>query len=99
MTEIEITEVEEHEDGSATYGLDVDEETAVFMAQLGLTFALYCGALGKSTDQVLSEMLQQIDDRNTEIEETIAGRFDEYGHYGENNPPVMSNPGEKDYEV
>jgi len=27
--------------------------------------------------------------------------FDEYGSYGENNPPVagMSNPGDKDYET
>jgi len=99
MTEIEITEVEEHEDGSATYEFDLDEETAVSMAQLGLTFVFYCRALGKSTDQVFSEMLQQIDNRQVEIEETIAGRFDEYGFYGENNPPLMSNPGDKDYEV
>jgi hypothetical protein len=60
---------------------------------------LFCHVAGVTTEDVFEDLRRKIDNRQVEVEETIAGRFDEYGHYGENNPPVMSNPGEKDYEV
>lgn len=39
------------------------------------------------------------EERKRAIERAKANRFDEYGNYGENNPPLpMSNAGDKDYE-
>lgn len=99
MSEIEVTNVVEHENGDATYVFEMDNDSAKVATELGLKLLFYCGACEVSTQEVFDELLQKAKNRQVEIEETIAGRFDEYGHYGENNPPVMSNPGEKDYEV
>jgi len=99
MSEIEVTDVVEHENGDATYTFEMDDDSVKIVTELGIKLLLYCGACEVSTQEVFDELLQKAKNREVEIEETTAGRFDEYSHYGENNPPLMSNPGDKDYEV
>ena len=41
---IGIEEVEEHEDGSATYTFHFDDDTKNQLAKLGVEFILYCAA-------------------------------------------------------
>jgi len=50
---LDVTNVEEHEDGSATLSFDMDSETAEIVSSLGLKFLLYCGAYGLSTEEAL----------------------------------------------
>ena len=83
---IEVVEVTEHEDGSATYTFDLDEDTAKTAQELGLKLMLYCGFSGVSLDDAFKSILDRADYLNQEPD--MLNRFDEYGHYGENNPPV-----------
>ena len=58
---IEVSYVKEHEDGGATYGFDLDEESAVVVAELGLKLLLYCHACGKETQEVLDGLAQEVE--------------------------------------
>jgi len=87
MTDIEVTNVVEHENGDATYVFEMDNDSAKVATELGLKLLLYCGACEVSTQEVFDDLLQKAKNREVEIEETIAGRYE------------MSMPGEKDYEV
>ena len=51
MTDIEITEVIDHDDGSATMSFDLSEEATKTMASYGVKFLLYCTAYGITTDE------------------------------------------------
>lgn len=42
--QVVVTNVEEHEDGGATYTFELDDNAKVKMANLGLEFMLYCAA-------------------------------------------------------
>ena len=46
---IRITDTVEHEDGSATYTFDLDDEVSKQLTSLGLEFALTCTAYELST--------------------------------------------------
>lgn len=83
---IEVVEVTEHEDGSATYTFDLDEDTTKLAQELGLKLMLYCGFSGVSVEDAFKSILDRADYLNQEPD--LLNRFDEYGHYGENNPPV-----------
>jgi len=87
MSEIEVTNVVEHENGDATYVFEMDNDSAKIATELGLKLLFYCGACEVSTQEVFDELLQKAKNREVEVEETIAGRYE------------MSMPGEKDYEV
>jgi len=87
MGEIEVTNVVEHENGDATYTFEMDDDSAKIATELGIKLLLYCGACEVSTQEVFDELLQKAKNRQVEVEETIAGRYE------------MSMPGEKDYEV
>jgi len=50
---LDVTDVEEHEDGGATLSFDMDSETAEIVSGIGLKFLLYCGAYGLSTEEAL----------------------------------------------
>ena len=50
---LDVTDVEEHEDGSATLSFVMDSETAEMVSSIGLEFLLYCGAYGLSTGEAL----------------------------------------------
>jgi hypothetical protein len=43
---VEVAEVVEHEDGSATYSFETDETTAKSFAEFGLKVNLYCAVFG-----------------------------------------------------
>lgn len=58
----EVVDVEDHEDGSATYTFDMPKAMAEMCGNLGLKLLLFCGAAGKSTDFVfdmVSEMIEE----------------------------------------
>lgn len=86
---IEVLDVKEHEDGSATYTFDMDQESSDLLTEVGLKLILFCGAAGISTEEVFDYLRQKVDNRETEIEETISGYYDQFeepfdpGHYGE----------------
>jgi len=96
---IEVADVVEHENGDATYVFEMSRAEADIFNEIGIRLVLFCHMAGITTEEVFEDLRRKIDNRQVEVEETTAGRFDEYGNYGENNPPVMSNPGDKDYEV
>jgi hypothetical protein len=52
-----VTAVTEHEDGSATIDLDLDDTTAAFAQKLGLKLLIYCGATGTDLSYVFDHML------------------------------------------
>lgn len=61
MPEIEVTDVIEHEDGSCTMSFDMDAETTVSMAQIGLRFVLWCAAAQMSTEEALKMIIAKSD--------------------------------------
>lgn len=58
MTEgyLVVTEVEEHEDGSATYEFNLDPTMKDYMARLGIEFTLYCAAYGWDIQDALDHL-------------------------------------------
>ena len=65
MTEVgtmKVTAFTEHDDGSATCTLDLDDKTAALAQELGLKLLLYCGATGTNLDYVFKDILGETDD-------------------------------------
>ena len=56
---LEVVDIVEHEDGSATYSFDLNEDTAVAMSEMGLKFCLYCFVAGLNTQQGLDIILSE----------------------------------------
>lgn len=58
MTEgyIVVTEVEEHEDGSATYEFEYDSHMRDYMVKLGIEFTLLCAAYGWDVQDALDHL-------------------------------------------
>lgn len=54
-----VEEVEEHEDGSATYNFHFDEETKGRMAKVGIEFTLYCAAYGWDMQDALDSLKRE----------------------------------------
>jgi len=64
MTEVgamKVTELIEHEDGSATCTFDLDDKTAALAQELGLKLLIYCGATGTSIDYVFKDILGEME--------------------------------------
>ena len=55
---IKVTNVIEHEDGSATYSFDMDGETTGIVAEIGLKALLFCGAFQITTEQMFDMLLE-----------------------------------------
>lgn len=55
---LDIVDVVEHEDGSATYQFNTSEEGKQMFAELGMRLVLHCAAVGKSTEEVLEGLLK-----------------------------------------
>jgi hypothetical protein len=53
MQNITVTNVETHEDGSATCSFDIPQELSTVLAVLGLELLLHCAAVGISSKQAL----------------------------------------------
>jgi hypothetical protein len=54
---MKVTDLTEHEDGSATFTFDLNDKTAALAQELGLKLLLYCGATGTSIDYVFKDIL------------------------------------------
>ena len=78
-----VETVEEHEDGSATYKFHMDAHARGLLTEEGLKLVMYCAAAKLDMGVVYDFIEDHIRYNKDE-------RFDEYGNYGENNPPVSS---------
>ena len=54
---MKVTELTEHQDGSATCTFELDNKTTVLAQELGLKLLLYCGATGTNLDYVFKSIL------------------------------------------
>jgi hypothetical protein len=52
-----ITNIEEHEDGSATYTFDLDKDSSKKITEIGLEFILTCAASGLDIHDALIHIL------------------------------------------
>jgi hypothetical protein len=57
---MEVTELKEHEDGSATYRFDMTPEEHTAMCQNGIVWAIVSGITGISVNDVLAEHLASL---------------------------------------
>ena len=80
---IGVETVEEHEDGGATFKFHMDAHARGLLAEEGLKLVMYCAA-AKLDMQIVYDFIED------HIRYNMDDRFDEYGNYGENNPPVSS---------
>ena len=78
---IGVETVKENEDGSADYTFHFDGHARGLLAEEGLKLVLYCAA-AKMDMQLVYDFIED------HIKYNKDERFDEYGNYGENNPPV-----------
>lgn len=53
---IVVTDVVEHEDGSATYTFDIDKASSKKITELGLEFILTCAAYGLDIQEALTHI-------------------------------------------
>jgi len=58
---MKVTNLTEHEDGSATVEFDMDDTTAALAQELGLKLLIYCGATGTDIDYVFDSILGRED--------------------------------------
>ena len=56
LARIVVTDVVEHEDGSATYTFDMDDASAKKMAELGIELILTCAAYGLDVQDALEDI-------------------------------------------
>jgi len=56
---IGVEKVEDHEDGSATYTFELDEEATKLVQEVGIQFLLYCGASGVDVQDALNMILEK----------------------------------------
>jgi hypothetical protein len=54
---MKVTNLTEHEDGSATVEFDMDDTTAALAQELGLKLLIFCGATGTNVDYVFDSIL------------------------------------------
>lgn len=54
--QVVVTNVEEHEDGGATYSFELDDKAQVEIANIGLEFMLYCAAYGLDLQYALENL-------------------------------------------
>jgi hypothetical protein len=59
MSTIGVDKVEEHEDGSATYTFDLDDDASKLVQEIGLKFVLYCAASGVDIESAFNMILEK----------------------------------------
>lgn len=64
VSTIVITDVVEHEDGSATYTFDMDDASTKKITELGLEFILTCAAYGIDIQDALTHIRCLGENRN-----------------------------------
>ena len=58
---IGVEQVEEHEDGSATFTFHTDEETTKKLAKYGLELVLYCAAYEWDIQDALDSLKREVE--------------------------------------
>ena len=56
---LDVTDIQDQEDGSCIITFDVNKKAAIDMATLGIRFSLYCAAVNTTTEEVLKTMLEK----------------------------------------
>ena len=56
---MEVTELKEHEDGSATYQFDMTDEEHRLMCQQGIIWCIVAGITGVTPEKVLKDYLDE----------------------------------------
>lgn len=59
---MEVRDIIEHEDGSATYHFNLTPEENEAMCRNGILWAVVCGATGLTVDKVIEEYLRNPED-------------------------------------
>lgn len=55
---VRIVSVEEHEDGSATYTMDLEGDLLSYVSSIGLKVILYCAVVGMKCEDVFDLILK-----------------------------------------
>ena len=58
---IELLEEIEHEDGSATYKWDTDDEADKYLAELGIKFLIYSLAAGLTSQEAFEKIVEHLE--------------------------------------
>lgn len=58
---IEVVSIEDQEDGDSIITFDMDQESLKAMAMIGIKFVLYCAAVGKNTNETLSDLIKGLE--------------------------------------
>lgn len=58
---LDIVDVVEHEDGSATFQFQTSDDAKKMFAELGMRLVLHCAAVGRSTEDVLESIVTDIE--------------------------------------
>jgi hypothetical protein len=66
---MEVVELMEHEDGSATYRFDMTPEEHDAMCRSGIVWAIVSGITGVSVNDVLADHLAKLKEENEEVAE------------------------------
>jgi hypothetical protein len=85
---IGVESVQEHEDGSATYQLHMDDKAQAMLVEEGMKLVLHCAAAKVDIADVYAWIISQIPEGDEEENVEESKPFDEYGFYGENNGPL-----------
>jgi len=57
---MELADITDHEDGSATYAFNVSHGVNEIINELGLKLLLYCSIAQKSTDSVFEALIAEL---------------------------------------
>lgn len=60
-----VTELKEHEDGSATYQFDMTDEEHELMCKQGIIWCLVAGITGVTPEKVLKDYLDEREDQES----------------------------------
>jgi len=58
---MELADITDHEDGSATYAFNVSHGVNEIINELGFKLLIYCSMAQKSTDSVFEALLVEVD--------------------------------------
>jgi hypothetical protein len=75
-----VEEVQEHDDGSATYTMLMDDKSRQLVINEGIRLVFNCAAYGVDLEDVYDWIASHKEEKHEESSE--------YGNYGENNPPL-----------
>ena len=66
MYTMDLLDIEEDEEGNATYTFKVDEESAVFLTELGMKLILHCAVTRVDLQEVFDYILSKMEGEEDE---------------------------------